>query len=276
VLNTRKKDFAKAIKNFSDAFKLSPDDLNVWSNLAEAYVKFAAADNADSGLKEKAETEFKRILEVAPHHVESIIGLGEVYKAMGDATKDEDLYTRAIEQFDLGIQIADSDTGSKRLKKKDRAAALYSAGYAKVKLYEAAAAKDESLLHDASDYFRRSIDNDPENFNAMRAFDRIDKRLKRFTSQRAVERFGPRIILLGTATIFTVAQISVIKHWPMADLGPTNYTLLSFGSLLFAVAGLSLPQLLKLKVPGIELEKSVVEQIAPAGALGILGKGKGL
>jgi tetratricopeptide (TPR) repeat protein len=269
VLYTRKKDFVKAIKNFTDAFKLDPDDLNVWSNLAEAYVKSAAADNADPGLKEKAETEFKRILEVAPNHVESIMGLGEVYKAMGDAAKDEDLYIRAIEQFDLGIQIADSDAGSKTLKKRDRAAALYSAGYAKVKLYEAATAKDEGLLHDAFDYFRRSVEDDPENFKAIRAFDRIDKRLKRFSSQRAVEKFGPRIILLGAAMIFSVAQASAIKHWPIADLGPTNYTLLSFGSLLFAVAGLSLPQLLKLKVPGIELEKSAVEQITTAGALGI-------
>jgi hypothetical protein len=47
------------------------------------------------------------------------------------------------------------------------------------------------------------------------------------------------------------------------------YSLLTFGSLLFMVAGLYLPQLLKLKVGGIELEKSSLDQSTPAGPIGI-------
>ena len=52
-------------------------------------------------------------------------------------------------------------------------------------------------------------------------------------------------------------------------IGEGMYALLSFGSLLFLIAGFYLPQILKLKVAGIELEKSVVDQIAAPTALGI-------
>jgi hypothetical protein len=48
-----------------------------------------------------------------------------------------------------------------------------------------------------------------------------------------------------------------------------TYALLTFGSLIFMVAGLYLPQILKLKVAGIELEKSSVNQITISGTLGI-------
>lgn len=52
-------------------------------------------------------------------------------------------------------------------------------------------------------------------------------------------------------------------------VGVGSYALLSFGSLMFMVAGLYLPQILKLKVAGIELEKSTIDQIATTGSLGI-------
>ncbi|HVS82948.1 MAG TPA: tetratricopeptide repeat protein [Pyrinomonadaceae bacterium] len=277
VLNNRKKDFTKAIQYFTDAFKLKPDDLNVWSNLAEAYLKAATTENADPGLKEKAEAEFRKILQAAPNHVESIIGLGEVYKAMGDVAKDEDLYARAIEQFDEGIRIADSAAGSKKLKRRDCAAAQYSAGYSKVKLYEAATtARDESLLTDALGYFNSAKGNDPENFKAKRAAERIERRLRRYTSQRVLERLGPPVIISGAGIIFLVTQMVFLLQWPInmllrwpISMAAGAYATLSFGALLFTVAGLSLPQLLKLKVAGIELEKSAVEQITTAGALGI-------
>lgn len=56
---------------------------------------------------------------------------------------------------------------------------------------------------------------------------------------------------------------------PEAVMGAGYYALLSFGSLIFMIAGLYLPQILKLKVAGIELEKSSVDQITATGSLGI-------
>jgi hypothetical protein len=46
------------------------------------------------------------------------------------------------------------------------------------------------------------------------------------------------------------------------------YSSLTFTSLLFMVAAVYLPQLLKLKLPGIELEKASVDQVS-APSIGI-------
>jgi hypothetical protein len=82
-----------------------------------------------------------------------------------------------------------------------------------------------------------------------------------------------------SVAILVLTQIGFWLRWPSSGSGTSGgadkidvswYVVLSFGSLLFAIAGLSLPQLLKLKVGGIELEKSVSDQISPtAPTLGI-------
>ena len=270
VLSARKKDFKEAIQYFSDALTIKPQELNIWSNLAEAYLRAAFEEKADPASKEMAEKEFKRILEIAPNHVESIIGLGEVYKAMGDVAKDEDLYLQAIDLFLKAIRIADSSVGSKKLKRKELAAAYYSIGYSKVKLYEAAKpARGGSLLHEARDYFSMSFNSDPANYKAKSAVEKLDKRLT-LSSSRLVDTLGPWLIFGAAISIFIMAQTTVIgKQPPFKDLEAGYYVLLSFGALLFAIAGLYLPQLLKLKVAGIELEKNAVDQIATPGGLGI-------
>jgi hypothetical protein len=112
--------YTKAVQYFDQAEQKDIDDLTViiGSNLAEACLKAKLAD--------RSEAEYKKILGGTALHVESHIGLGEVYTAMGDAG-DGDMYDEAIGR---------STYGSKRLKKKDLSAALYSRGYANVKLYE--------------------------------------------------------------------------------------------------------------------------------------------
>jgi hypothetical protein len=44
---------------------------------------------------------------------------------------------------------------------------------------------------------------------------------------------------------------------------------LTFGSLLFMVAGLYLERMQKLKVPGIELAKTATDQVSAPSSLGI-------
>jgi tetratricopeptide (TPR) repeat protein len=127
VLYSRKGDYTKAVQYFEQALQKDIDDLTVRSNLAEACLKAKLAD--------RSEAEYKKILGVTALHVESHIGLGEVYTAMGDAG-DSDMYDEAIRCFTRGIMNGRSTYGSKRLKKKDLSAALYSRGYANVKLYE--------------------------------------------------------------------------------------------------------------------------------------------
>ncbi len=222
---------------------------------------------------ERSEAEYKKILGVTAFHVESHIGLGEVYTAMGDAG-DGERYDEAISCFDRGITQGQSPYGSKRLKKKDLSAAPYSRGYAKVKLYETSKRpNDEKPLHDALDDFRKSYKNDSENHKAKRSIEKLEKRLDRFSKRSALERIGPGLVTFLSFVVFSLSQANFFFGIPgkqpgnQIDVG--YYVLLTFGSLMFILAGLSLTQLLKLKVAGIELEKSAVDQITTSGSLGI-------
>src|SRR5262245_34252256 len=132
VVYSRKERYKKAIDCFEDSLKRDPDNLTIRSNLAEAYLKAKKID--------RAEAEYRKLLNVTPDHVESLIGLGEVYTAMAE-DGDGDMYDRAIDYFTKGKKLGESGEGSKKLKKKEVAALIYSRGYARVKLYEAAKIK---------------------------------------------------------------------------------------------------------------------------------------
>ncbi len=262
VLYARMENYSKAVIYLSDATKLDSDDLTIRSSLAEAYLK--------NGSTERAETEYKKILSITPNHVESHIGLAEVYKTMGDADDDPDMYYRAIQKFNEGMRIARSDSGSKKLIGKSLAAAYYSRGYARVKLFESSRmARDERLLNKARRDFHRSKSSDPENYKAARALEKIGKRFGFRASQRTIEKIGPWLLFLLSLGVFTLAQVSILRNRPIANLPVGYYVLMTFGSLIWMVASIYLPQLLKLKVAGIELEKSAVEQITTPTSLEI-------
>lgn len=251
VLYTRKEDFKSGIQYFEDALKRDSDDLSIRRNLAETYLK--------AELMDKAEAEYNKILRITRGQVGSQIGLGEVYTAMGD-DGDEDMYDLAISHFTEGIKIAKSKKGSKRLNKKELATVLYSRGYARVKLYEASKTKrDESLLRKALKDFEDCFLNDPDYHKARWAKEKIEKRFSRFSPQRLTEKGGQWIFALSLI-VFILTQISFF-HGPRYIDNLGYYALLTFGSLIFMVAGLCLPQLTQLKVAGIKLEKSSVDQI---------------
>jgi hypothetical protein len=69
--------------------------------------------------------------------------------------------------------------------------------------------------------------------------------------------------------VFILTQSSFFFGRPITSIDAGYHSLLTVGALIFMVAGLYLPQLLKLKVAGIELEKRVVDQITTSGTLGI-------
>jgi tetratricopeptide (TPR) repeat protein len=262
VLCTRKDELKDAIDYFDNAVQRDPYDFNIRSNLAASYRKM--------NLTEKAEAEYKRILDVTRNHVESHIGLGEVYSLIGDGG-DGDMYDQAISHFSQAIQIAESRTGSKRLTKKELAAAYYSRGYARVKLYETGTiTKGDSLLHQARKDFWMCFKNDPEHHKAYRAEQKLAKRITYLSPQRLADRLGPLLIVLMSISVFVLTQTSFFFHEPIGSLNePGYYALLSFGALIFMIAGLYLPQILKLKVAGIQLEKSAVDQITTPSTLGI-------
>jgi len=261
ALYTRKKDFQKAIEYFRKALGLEPDDLKARSNLAEAYLK--------ANLPDKAEDEYTKILGITAYHVESEIGLGQVYTAMAEAG-DKDLYEEAVHHFRRAIEIAKNSpsSASKKLKPKEWAAVYYSTGYARVKLYETSKLlKDERLLRQARNDFIQCRKCDPEYYKAERALRKMKERLRPYSPERLLEKWGPAAILIMSGFVFGLAQVSYLKRGKFYDL--PFYVSVTFGSIVLMIAGLFLPALSKLKVPGMELEKSSVDQITTSGSLEI-------
>jgi tetratricopeptide (TPR) repeat protein len=254
-------DYSASIRHFTTALRLNPYDLAARCNLAEAFWK--------SGRLEDSEREYRRALRVSPGQVEAHIGLGEIHNALGDQG-DPDMYDRAIRHFNQALWLADHRQGSKRLTKKERSAVHYSKGYGYVKLYENGGRfAREGDINSALREFGRCCDLDAENQRAVRARDKIRMHVGLASPAGLLSRYGP-VALTGCA--FVVLLLAQIGFW--TDILPSrfqvnSYIVVTFGSLLFVVAGLSLPQLLKLKVAGIELEKSAIDQLARPATLGI-------
>jgi tetratricopeptide (TPR) repeat protein len=259
VVHARRKDYRKAVGFFERALMIESDDLTLRSNLAEAYLR-------DKRLEE-AEREYLYILNMAPEHVESIIGLGELYLERGKG--DTDMYLRAASKFAEVVGLARQRRGSKRLKDKELAKVHYLWGYALVQSFEGSKlVKDQSLLWDARREFKECVKCDPEHYQARRAAEKIEKGLGARSAQRLLEQLAPYLILAASFFVFGVAQWKYI-YTADEKFGATEYAALTFGSLALIAAGAYLPQVLKLKFAGLELEKSNVDQLATLGPLGI-------
>lgn len=260
VIHARRRDYKKAIAFFEQALMLENDDLALRSNLAEAYLRDKQFD--------EAEREYGFVVAMAPGHVESLIGLGELYLARGEAG-DPDMYEQATESFAAALRHGEGQRGSKRLKAKEQAKVHYLRAYAMVKSFEGSKLlRDQDLLWRARDEFKACSRHDPEHFHARRAVAKIEKSLGTRTPQRLLERYVPLLAFFAAAVPFGFAQW---KFFWQADkeFGAAAYTTLTFGLLALMVVSAYLPQVLKLKFGGLEMEKSNVNQVATLGTLGI-------
>jgi hypothetical protein len=202
--------------------------------------------------------------------VEAHIGLGELYLDLGESQEDENLFALARDHFGKALDLAKSEHGSKRLSAAERAKVLYQRGYARVAMYEQGGqAPDDSLLRDARRDFRECLRCDPQHYKASRAAAKIDERRGRWSAEHMAERVAPYLVGVGALLMFVLAQTSLLLEGPITKIDVAAYSTLSFGALLFVAAGLFLPRVLKLKVGGLELEKSVVEQVTVSTGLGI-------
>ncbi|HHT9158679.1 MAG TPA: tetratricopeptide repeat protein [Candidatus Brocadiaceae bacterium] len=252
---TRLEDFKKASRYFENAIRYDPYNFETRCNLAEVYLKL--------NIIEKAEVEFKKILLITANHVEAQLGLGEVYTTMGD-NGNADMYYQAINHFTAGINSSSPGKGSKELNKNELSAVLYSRGYSRVKLYEALPLldKDKKLLRDAMSDFKECFKNDPNQYRAERAFEKIEKILENY-SMSFMEKIG-QCILFGFSLIILIGSqylLYLFIRGKPRSIKESTYIILTFGSLLFIVASIYLPNVLKLKVVGLELEKNTINQI---------------
>jgi tetratricopeptide (TPR) repeat protein len=335
-------DFKAALQPARAAAAIEPHNLGFRTTLADVHQKLGSLD--------RAEVEYKRVLAVAPHHVDASIGLGNTYVALGEelqkngkASDAENMFLRALDQFALSIGVEGKDQGSRGLSPAERGALMYSRGYANVMCYEAQtlAKRNEKLLLAALSAFDEVKPGDANFHKAQRAKQKIGERTQ--PSERSA-RWGAWIIVFGAFVTFVVANVAflvgkpglvmtfqvttnslqeakaarlpdevIAKLAPLAQRGPVSraafdsdlrsalgddlakkfgdtireraaagptlrwqesleagyYALLSFGALMFVVAGLYLQQLSKLKFGGIELEKTSETTTKVTGPLGI-------
>jgi hypothetical protein len=127
-------------------------------------------------------------------------------------------------------------------------------GYVRVKRYEsdAAWAQSGTLIRALFD-FRQCKRADPNHTKATAAIEKITKRLGTRAHGSLVDWFGPLFVFSASAVVFVFAQLdfffrgTTIHTWfrlPAASsiTSPTLYTAITFGSLLFMIAGLYLPK----------------------------------
>jgi hypothetical protein len=149
----------------------------------------------------------------------------------------------------------------------------YARGYARTKSYEANASRTASIrpLDAALDDFwnckEKCKEVDPLNSKAHAAIEKINTSRRQRRSELLVDVFGPVTIFCFSVLVFLFAQLAFMNKL-LQQIDATAYGSLTFASLLFMVAAVYLPQLLKLKLPGIELEKTSIDRVS-ARSIGI-------
>ena len=257
VLFAQQKKFDLAVQCFEQAVREDPDDLDARSNLAEALFNLPALD--------RAQDEYEKILAITREQIDTRIGLGQLFTKLGD-DGDVDMYDVAICHLAEAVRLAETRTGSKRLSRPDLAATHYSLGYARVRLYEKAKTfADEGQLSDALDDFRECVRLDGSHHKARRAMEKLTKRTKLLSPQSQIEKLGPWFIFVAAVFVFLSTQLGYWFRqpaWLNHSIDATLYSAMTLSSLTLAIVGFYLPRILKLKVAGIEIEKSSVEQIS--------------
>ena len=268
---------ANAIKHFHQALEVNPGDLTLRTSLGKALLRskqFSAARD-----------EFAQVLKSAPGHIDALLGAAEVCIELAD-DGDRDHYRIAEHHLTGALHHGrNRESGSKRLRAGEIADIYYLRGYAQTKRVEAEGPRTAPLvlLGALSDFRRCKVEN-PGNPKAGEAIEKIIKRLRSGASEALAGIFGPLVVFAAGAFVFLFAQLDFFFRetgvrslfWLPQKSSVTDakvYIAMTFGALLFMIAGLYLPNLRKLKVPGIELEKASVDRVSAPSTLDISRSG---
>jgi tetratricopeptide (TPR) repeat protein len=268
-------------------------DLETRVNLADAY-RLSSAE-------ETAEAQYRAVLRRAPGNVEAHIGLGELRLAIADRERDADAYEEAQRRFTRALALGRCDAGSKPLLRCDPppqgpvmrprsqrektdppvetcrsanraqvADIYYLRGYALVRRYEVLGLMaNRSMLSEALGDFRTCKRLNPSHSKAGRAIAKLEQSTARMSVQSVEEKLAPALVAGLSILVFALIQLSFYIAWPVERVQIAAYTAVTFTTLMFLIAGLVLPRLLRLKVGGLELEKTSATQVAAPTSLGI-------
>jgi tetratricopeptide (TPR) repeat protein len=233
---------ADAVKHFRQALQVNPGDLSLRSSFGKALLRskqFSAARD-----------EFTQVLKSAPGHIDALLGAAEVCIELAD-DGDRDHY-RVAEQHLTGAlhHGRNRESGSKRLQPSEVADIYYLRGYAQTKRLEAEGPRTAPLvLLGALSDFRHCKSENPSHPKAGEAIEKITKRLRSGASEAFAGVFGPLVVFVAGAFVFLFAQLDFFFRetgvrglfWLPQRSSVTDakvYIALTFGALLFMVAGL--------------------------------------
>jgi tetratricopeptide (TPR) repeat protein len=260
----------EAERHFNRALEARKDDLDLIAYRGRALL---GAKRYETALRE-----FERLLYKAPGHVNALLGKARACIELGDAG-DPEQYKTAEKSLTEALRYG-RDGGSLVLRDAEKSNIYYTRGYSKTKRYDANTAVSRSaLILSALDDFRQAKKIDPLNFDAQSAFSKLARRVAAGARDSLSRAIGTILISALAFLVFAFAQIDfflpgsrlhdALQMPEHSLLDPGWYATITFLSLAMLIAGLSLRDLLKLKVAGIELEKTSTDRSAQALPLGL-------
>ncbi|HKI66588.1 MAG TPA: tetratricopeptide repeat protein, partial [Solirubrobacterales bacterium] len=274
VVHMKRGQHSKAIRQLKLALKRDPGNLTLQCHLANAYFRL--------GRHEMALDVYDGVLRRAPNNVGARIGAGEIFVEQAQATSDDLLYEDAESHFTCAVTLAQSvlegspdRAGSTGLWLRQWVDLYYARGYARVKMYEVLmdgrighpprAAR--RLLERARDDFEAAAAKGVSAHRSERAAERVKARLKLFSPATLEESWAPLVVVGVAFVMLVLVQVSFLTAGGFGgETSLLSYSTLTLALLALIVAGFYLPQILRLKLGGIELEK-VTRDVASDEAL---------
>ncbi|MBS1910650.1 MAG: tetratricopeptide repeat protein [Bacteroidetes bacterium] len=256
--------FVRALGFFTEAVRIDPEDLAARSNRAEVLLRLGRLDDA--------EREYRAILRTAPGNVDSLVGLAELYLERG-SNGDQMMLQQAKVYLDDAIRCIDSGISSKRINGRGQAQILHLRGYTLAKLLMAergphAMGLASNALHD----FRNAIVADPDLHVAQHAAERMKLAFGSSMPVRWFESYMPLAItalgvaLVAFSTLWLVGCIPIYSNKSLTGserviLSPPEFIAMVTMGFAIMIVGSYLPRILKLKMAGVEIEKSTMDNI---------------
>lgn len=261
LLFSGRRQYRRAAESFEKAVRCDPGDISIRCKLAELNVRLGNLDPAES--------DYRRIVEDASGTVEAQIGLGEVLTRVADNDDEPELYAEAVEHFSEAVKLSRTMNGlssgwegSARLNDSQAASVLYARGYARAKLYEVRdgllSRSSRGLLMRATEDFKEATKLDPRNHKAARAYAKVVNAKGIGRRGTWLDDVAPPAVAGFSLLALVAAQIAFFSQWPVKT-GAAEWLAATLSLLLFVLAAASFPQLLKLKVGGVELERGAAD-----------------
>ncbi|MDB6060428.1 MAG: tetratricopeptide [Verrucomicrobiaceae bacterium] len=202
--------YSSAVKQLEKALEIQRGQLDYLNRLAFCLVKLDELS--------RAEQIYKDILKTAFYHVDALVGMGDLYKKMGenastggDSGVEEEHYNAAVEYYQHALNCMAEEKNRNRssriLNPVEISALRYALGYVHVKLAETGGAvKDRSKgLKTAKENFARVAAGTPNYYKAQGALRRIAASQKGAGDR--VTQFGGLTVTLIAGLVFIAAQL---------------------------------------------------------------------